>query len=121
LEQNKKTDRWDDTDLKVTFNGLEIPLLERDPSACQPGRTVSGRAVPTIPNGALKGPYGWHPPTGLPGAEAFGEPIEGAAPASFLTINRQPDGGVRIAHHGRNRAERRHPRKGAARRLHFGR
>jgi hypothetical protein len=111
---DQKTNSWDVA--KVTFNGLEIPLLERDPSACQ-----SGRAVPTIPNGSLKGPHGWHPPTGQSGAEAFGEPIEGAAPASFLTINRQPDGGVLIAHHGRNRAERRHPHKGAARRLHFGR
>jgi hypothetical protein len=116
---DQKTNSWDVA--KVTFNGLEIPMIERDPSACQPGRTVSGRAVPTIPNGALKGPYGWHPPTGLPGTEAFGEPIEGAAPASFLIINRQPDGGLLVSHHGRNRAERRHPRKGAARRLHFGR
>lgn len=68
-------------------------------------------------NGSLRGPHGWHTPTGLPGAEDF---VEGDAPDSFLTINRQPDGGVIITHHGRNRAERRHP-KGAARRLHFGR
>ena len=75
----------------------------------------------TIPNGSLKGPHGWHPPTGRPGAEAFGEAVDGDAPASYLTVNRQPDGGLLIAHHGSNRATRRHPKRGAARRLHFGR